>query len=180
LYGEKVVFGSKAHDVIDVVIANEYGISDECHALGISKLLKKYGIESEKAKKTIISKTPKGEKKKATEWFEVINFIEPQYTPQFPMDALSAAEREYVQQTARSIGVENGPIAIAMLAQASAALDARTKLKPKERASWEESKCFWFCLIGPSAAKKSPIYDDRRWFKRCSSIVFGNSLCFIY
>ena len=159
LYGEKVVFGSKAHDVIDVVIANEYGISDESHAIGISKLLKKYGIASEKTNKATIPKTPKGEKKKAIEWAEVINFMEPQYTPQFPMDALSSAEREYVQQTARSIGVENGPIAIAMLAQGSAALDARTKLKPKERASWEESKCFWFCLIGPSAAKKSPILN---------------------
>ncbi|NDB69345.1 MAG: DUF3987 domain-containing protein, partial [Methylocystaceae bacterium] len=159
LCGEKKVFGSRAHDVIDVVIAHEYGTSDQCRALGIYELMKKYGITSAKSRKSDVTKAQKASEIKPQKWSEVINFIEPQYIPQFPMDALNPSERDYVQKTARSIGVENGPIAITMLANASAALDARTKLKPKQFASWEESKCFWLCLLGPPAAKKSPILN---------------------
>ena len=159
LWGGKEVFGSRAHDVIDVVIANEYGISDECLIQGISELAKSYGITFTESQKSGVTKDQKMSNKKPHEWSEVINFIKPKYIPQFPMDALNVSERNYVQQTARSIGVENGPIAITMLANASAALDAQTKLKPKRLTNWEESKCLWLCLIGPSAAKKSPILN---------------------
>lgn len=160
LCGENEVFGSRRHDVIDVVIAHEYGTSDECRTLGIAELKKKYGITFTKARKSGATKAQKDSEKKPLEWSEVVNFIEPQYIPQFPMDALNTSERDYVKQTARSIGVENGPIAMAMLANASAALDARTKFKPKKLTNWEESKCLWLCLIGPSAAKKSPILNS--------------------
>ena len=159
LCGEKEVFGSRAHDVIDVVIANEYGTSDECRTLGISELMKKYGITFTKGRKSGATKAQNVSEIKPQEWSEVVNFIEHQYIPQFPMDALNSSEKEYVQQTARSIGVETGPIAMTMLANASATLDARTKLRPKKLTSWEESKCLWLCLIGPSAAKKSPILN---------------------
>jgi hypothetical protein len=47
LCGERAVFGAKAHDVIDVVIAHRFGTDDEAYRKGLRILARECGIEGE-------------------------------------------------------------------------------------------------------------------------------------
>ena len=159
LSGSKPVFGSKVHDVVDVVIANEFGVSDECYQRGLAELAKRYDPKADRDINNFNVNNEGAPKVAKNEWPEVVDFFQIQQCPLFPMETLNPSERDYVSQTARSLGVQTGPVAMAMLAVASSAVDARSKFSPKKLTSWEESKNIWVCFIGSSAAKKSPLLN---------------------
>ena len=159
LSGSKPVFGSKVHDVVDVVIANEFGVSDECYQRGLAELAKRYDLKADRDINNFNVNNEGASKVAKNEWPEVVDFFQIQQCPLFPMETLNPSERDYVSQTARSLGVQTGPVAMAMLAVASSAVDARSKFSPKKLTNWEESKNIWVCFIGTSAAKKSPLLN---------------------
>ena len=158
LSAQKQLFGRKTHDAIDVEIAMRWGEAASFQE-GLKSLLAEHGI---------LESNFQGKEANASEGSCNDNFKEPIdifasfTTTPFPMEALNDDERAYVTNTAASLGVDTGAVAIAMLANASAAVDARTRVMFRENSNFSGGKNMWFALVGLPATKKSPILAKTR------------------
>lgn len=158
LSAEKELFCRKGHDAIDVEIAMRWG-AEVSYREGLKILLKEHGLSD--------VGYHSGEAKNAAGSFndnfkDPIDIFSSASTVPFPMEALHENERAYVTNVAASLGVDTGAVAIAMLANASAAVDTRTRLTFRENSNFSGGKNFWLALVGPPATKKSPILAKTR------------------
>jgi len=158
LSAEKQLFGRKDHDVIDVEIGKRWG-AEASYKDGLKTLLKEHGLSdgdySSDGDKTTVGSSNDNFK-------EPIDIFSSTSTVLFPMEALNDEERVYVTNVSTSLGVDTGAVAIAMLANISAAVDARTRVMFRENSNFSGGKNFWFALVGLPATKKSPILAKTR------------------
>lgn len=158
LSAQKQLFGRKAHDSIDVEIAMRWGESASFPE-GFKKLLAEHGISKSNFQGKVTNASGGSCNDNIKEPIDIFSSFT---TTPFPMEALNDDERAYVTNTAASLGVDTGAVAIAMLANASAAVDARTRVMFRENSNFSGGKNMWFALVGPPATKKSPILAKTR------------------
>ena len=79
--------------------------------------------------------------------------------PSFPMSALPAVLRAFVEDRARVIGGDPGALAWATISACSAAIDGRIRLRMKRNDGWAVPPALWVALVGRSSTKKTPIID---------------------
>lgn len=81
------------HDVVDVVIADEFGVSDECYQRGLAELAKRYDLKAGRDFKNSNANNEGASKVAKNEWPEVVDFFQNQQCPLFPMETLNPSER---------------------------------------------------------------------------------------
>ena len=78
--------------------------------------------------------------------------------PEFPLHALPARLAAWAESRSRSMGADVAALAWAGIAACGAAMDGKARLAMKRHdASYRVPPAIWLALVGPSAAKKSPI-----------------------
>lgn len=78
------------------------------------------------------------------------------FTP-FPLDCFPEAMRDYVRDSAKSIGCDASFVALPMLAAAASAIGNSRRLELKR--GWTEPAILWTVYVGNSGAQKSPPRD---------------------
>jgi Protein of unknown function (DUF3987) len=79
--------------------------------------------------------------------------------PSFPMPALPAVLRAFVEDRARVIGADPCALAWATISACSAAIDGRIRLRMKRNDGWTVPPALWVALVGRSSTKKTPIIE---------------------
>jgi Protein of unknown function (DUF3987) len=77
--------------------------------------------------------------------------------PDFPLDALPAACREWVERAARGAGVTSAHVAVPMLGIVSSIIGTARRLKAST--SWSEPMTCWAAVVGFSGTGKTPGID---------------------
>ncbi len=77
----------------------------------------------------------------------------------FPMRALPAVLRAFVENRARVMGADAGALAWAAISACGTALDASIRLQMKRHDTWTVPSFIWLALVGAPSTKKSPILD---------------------
>ena len=80
---------------------------------------------------------------------------QPFVVPAFPLDVLPSAIQEFVATQSDVIGCDPNGLAMACLANFSAALDHRFKLKMMKHGNWVARPALWVLLVGGSSVKKT-------------------------
>jgi hypothetical protein len=83
--------------------------------------------------------------------------------PEFPLDTLPLAIRNYVITSARSTGGDVSACAMTALAVCAAAIDMSYRLKMKGGGTWEVPPILWVMLFGDPSSKKTPIIKQFMW-----------------
>jgi len=83
--------------------------------------------------------------------------IGPEFIP-FPTDALPFAVRQFVEQTADSMRIDNTFVALPSLAALAAAIGTTRVIELKS--NWTEPAVLWTCVVAVSGGTKSPPYEQ--------------------
>ena len=152
---------TKAVDVVGVVTIIDHG-GDQKKAL--RSLAKRFGIESTRPAAGA-SEGPQqpGEeapgKSKAEASAPLLDSWNALQPPPFPIEALPAVLRAFVEDRARVIGADPCGLGWACIGACSTALDGRIRLQMKQRDSWSVPPFIWLARVGAPSTKKSPILD---------------------
>jgi hypothetical protein len=84
---------------------------------------------------------------------------QPFVAPAFPLEILPPTLRYFVVTQSEVIGADKSALAMAVLAAVGGAIDHEFALKLMRYGSWWAHPRLWVLLIGPSAYKKTPIFD---------------------
>jgi hypothetical protein len=79
--------------------------------------------------------------------------------PAFPIDAIPAVLRAFVERRAEVIGADPCALSWAALAACSTALDGRIRMDMKRSDVWSVPPFLWVALVGAPSSKKTPILD---------------------
>jgi hypothetical protein len=85
---------------------------------------------------------------------------QPFVVPAFPLDVLPPGVSEFVTSESDVIGCDPSTLAMAGLANFSAAIDHRFKLKIMRHGNWRARPALWVLLFGGSSMKKTPPLRD--------------------
>lgn len=80
--------------------------------------------------------------------------------PEFPIEALPAVLRAFVEVRARVIGADPCGLAWAAISACSATLDGRLRVKMRRHDTWSVPAPIWVALVGQSSTKKTPIIRE--------------------
>jgi hypothetical protein len=83
----------------------------------------------------------------------------PYVVPEFPLDTLPPAVRDYVTTQSVVIGCDPSAMAMSVLTAFSGALDHRSAVKMMRNGNWWEHPRLWTLLVGDPSCKKTPIIN---------------------
>lgn len=149
LCGERDVFGVKAHDALDVIIASRFGETDDDFRYGLAQLAAEYGIEGS-ADAAFIDWTASAG---SDAWGEPMPFLTPTAPADYPLEVLPEGIRSAIQEVHDFVKAPISMIASSALGAASLAVQAEVDVKRAEGLSGPTS--IFMLVIADSGERKS-------------------------
>lgn len=148
LCGERDVFGVKAHDALDIIIANRFGTTDDDFRRGLSQLAHEYGVERLAEDNIDWSASTD-----ADGWEEPLPFMTPTIPAKYPLAALPEGIRSAIKEVADFVKAPISMIASSALGAMSLAIQAEADVKRAEGLSGPSS--LFILVIAESGERKS-------------------------
>jgi Protein of unknown function (DUF3987) len=165
LCGSREVFGCKAHDALDLIIAHRFGTSEEDFRRGLKQLATEYGIDSKFSDADFDwsfsaetddppdEPTAEAAPDNHSDWSDPLPFITKTRPAEYPLESLPEAIRAPIKEVASFLKAPISMIASSALGAASLAIQAEVDVK---RAEGLDGPCSLFLLtIADSGERKS-------------------------
>ena len=148
LCGERDVFGVKAHDALDLIIANRFGTNDDDLRRGLSQLAQEYGVE--RSDEDNIDWNTAAD---ADSWEEPLPFMAPTAPAKYPLEVLPEGIRSAIKEVADFVKAPISMIASSALGAMSLAIQAEADVKRAEGLAGPSS--LFILVIAESGERKS-------------------------